>query len=204
MKTFTIFYVAFFVISLFIRIWKHSASARKPGKSGKISYKLLYRILYITHWIVLIGSILEYFLLDRKINYFLSSIAFVVYVSANLGRDWAIKSLGAYWSVHVEIRDDHQLIKQGPYKYLRHPNSLCIISESLAIPLIPNSYYSLLFSLFIYVPLLILRMYLEERELIKKFGREYLDYKQEVWALLPFRIGKKGVQTSEVSETSEV
>jgi isoprenylcysteine carboxyl methyltransferase (ICMT) family protein YpbQ len=145
---------------------------------------------------VLLGSILEYFLLDRNINYFLSAIAVVVYISANFGRDWAIKSLAAYWSVHVEIKDDHKLIKRGPYKYLRHPNSLCIISESLAIPLIPNSYYSFLFSLFIYVPLLILRMYLEEKELIKRFGQEYLEYKREVWALLPFRIGKKGVKNS--------
>jgi isoprenylcysteine carboxyl methyltransferase (ICMT) family protein YpbQ len=187
MKTFTIFYLAFFVISLFIRIWKRSAGARKPRKQGKISYKRLYHILYITYWIVLIGSILEYFLLDRKINYFLSVIAVVVYVSANLGRDWAIKSLGEYWSVHVEIRDDHKLIKKGPYKYLRHPNSLCIIAEVLALPLIPNSYYSFLFSLLFYVPLLILRMYLEEKELINKFGKQYLDYKAETWAVFPFK-----------------
>jgi len=193
MRTFTIFYVAFIIISTFTRFWRRSIN--RPKKSGKIYYKTLYRILYLIYFILLIGSILEYFLLDREINYFLSAIAFVVYVTANLGRDWAIKFLGEYWSVHVEIREEHKLIKKGPYRYLRHPNSLCIVAEVLALPLIPNSYYSFLFSLFIYVPLLVLRMYLEEKELIKKFGQEYLEYKQEVWALLPFKIGKKGVNS---------
>ena len=42
----------------------------------------------------------------------------------SFGRQWAFNSLGKYWSVDIEIRDNHELIKNGPYKYMRHPNNV--------------------------------------------------------------------------------
>ena len=34
---------------------------------------------------------------------------------------WARWHLGQYWSARVTIKDDHQLIRTGPYAYFRHP-----------------------------------------------------------------------------------
>jgi protein-S-isoprenylcysteine O-methyltransferase Ste14 len=51
-----------------------------------------------------------------------------------------------------------------------------VIIEALGIPAIFNSYYTLGFAALIYAPLIIVRAYLEERELIKIFGKDYVRY----------------------------
>src|ERR1051325_2865364 len=34
---------------------------------------------------------------------------------------WARLSLGANWSAQVEIKNNHRLIRRGPYAFVRHP-----------------------------------------------------------------------------------
>jgi protein-S-isoprenylcysteine O-methyltransferase Ste14 len=34
---------------------------------------------------------------------------------------WARRNLGEYWSDKVSLKVDHQLIRSGPYSFLRHP-----------------------------------------------------------------------------------
>jgi protein-S-isoprenylcysteine O-methyltransferase Ste14 len=34
---------------------------------------------------------------------------------------WARWHLGQYWSARVTLKEDHQLIRTGPYKFFRHP-----------------------------------------------------------------------------------
>jgi protein-S-isoprenylcysteine O-methyltransferase Ste14 len=100
-------------------------------------------------------------------------------------RNWAIRSLAEYWSIHLEIRKDHKLTRKGPYKYIRHPAYLGMILEVCGIPLIVNSYFIFLFSIVVYIPLLILRVYYEEKEHFRIFGRKYLTYKKQTGAFTP-------------------
>lgn len=46
---------------------------------------------------------------------------FAVVVVGILLRIAAILTLGKYWSYHIEIRCEHEVIRHGVYKYLRHP-----------------------------------------------------------------------------------
>ena len=39
-------------------------------------------------------------------------------------RVWAIQTLGKYFTATVQISDDHQLVKNGPYQIVRHPSYL--------------------------------------------------------------------------------
>lgn len=98
-----------------------------------------------------------------------------------------MKTLGKWMSQDIKITENHKLIKEGPYRYMRHPLTLCIIIETFGLTLIPNSYYSFLFTLLVFLPYSIFRIYAEEKALIEKFGKPYLDYKKEVYALLPLR-----------------
>ena len=34
---------------------------------------------------------------------------------------WARRHLGQYWSARITLKEDHQLIRTGPYAHLRHP-----------------------------------------------------------------------------------
>ncbi len=194
MKLFSAFYIFFIVLSFIQRITGKVAEAKGGENKGEIYLKFFYPVLFILYIVIFTGSITEYFLINREINLSLSFLSLLIYIFAIIIRKWAIKSLGNFWSVHIEIKEKHRVIKTGPYRYLRHPNSLCIILEILSLTLIPNAYYTFLFALFVYVPILTIRMHLEDKMLAKKLGEEYIQYHKEVWAIFPFPIGKKGIK----------
>jgi len=183
---FTIVFIAFLVFMLSQRIWETLFKSKK--EHGDIINKWTLKILATIHSIIITVAVAEYFIVKRQINLRISVIGFILYVIALIGRNWSINTLGKYHSPHVEIMDKHLLIRNGPYKYLRHPYYLSVIFEFIGFPLVPNSYYALCLSLFLYIPALyILRVYPEEKEMMKKFGEEYLLYKEEVGGFLPLK-----------------
>ncbi|NHJ88038.1 MAG: isoprenylcysteine carboxylmethyltransferase family protein [Asgard group archaeon] len=73
----------------------------------------------------------------------------------------------------------------GIYKYMRHPQTIGEMPMFIGIAFLINSWFLvLLMSLFviIYTPIMI---YLEEKDLIKRFGDSYRKYQREVGILLP-------------------
>lgn len=141
----------------------------------------------ITYPLLIFGTIAEYFLISRRINLWISGVGIALVGLRICLKWWAMLTLGEYWSVQIEIRKSHKLIKEGPYRYLRHPAYLSNLIEYLGVPLIANAYYTLIGVLLIYVPFNLTRFRLEERELIRKFGVEYEEYQKKVPAFLPIR-----------------
>ena len=161
--------------------------SNREKKTGELKQKWTFSLLFIAHATVILGSILEYVLFKRNINLIITLFGFTLYLGGIAGRNWCIKTLGKYWSIHLEVRKNHKLIKNGPYKYIRHPAYLSIIFEVCGIPLIVNSFLTFLFAVFAYIPLIFLRICYEEKEHIKMFGPEYLTYKREAGVLFPIR-----------------
>ncbi len=90
---------------------------------------------------------------------------------------------GKYFSVHIEIKNNHQLIESGSYKFTRHPAYAGNIWQAVGIPLILNAYFSLgtsavLIFLFLY------RLMFEEEILIRK-TKGYGDYVKRTKRLIP-------------------
>jgi protein-S-isoprenylcysteine O-methyltransferase Ste14 len=139
----------------------------------------------VTYPFLILGSVGEYFLISRTINLWVSYVGMVIVAIRIWLKWWAMLTLGEYWSVQIEIRESHRLTKDGPYRYVRHPAYLSNLMEYLGVPLIANAYYVLIGVLLIYIPLNLIRLHLEERELIRKFGKEYEDYRDKVPALFP-------------------
>ena len=183
---FTGVFIIFLVIMSFQRVWEVFFKIKK--EPGEIINKWTLKVLATIHIIIITATFAEYFLVKKHINLNMSIIGFILYVVALIGRNWSINTLGRYHSPYVEIMDKHLLIRKGPYKYLRHPYYLSVIFEFIGFPLIPNSYYALCISLFLYIPaLFILRVYPEEKAMMEEFGEEYLLYKKEVGGFLPLK-----------------
>jgi isoprenylcysteine carboxyl methyltransferase (ICMT) family protein YpbQ len=167
------------------RIWE--TFFRKMGKSGTIFKKWTFSVLSTLHVTIGIGTIVEYFVMQRTINLGVTLLGLIMFFSAFFFRTWVINILGEYHSIHIEIREDHPLMREGPYRYIRHPYYLSVIFELLGFPLIANAYYSFLCSLFVYLPFLLIRVHFEERAMTEKFGDAYLKYKSETWRFLPIK-----------------
>ena len=59
-----------------------------------------------------------------------------IFVLAQIGRYWAISSLGKYWNTRIIIFPHGNLVAKGPYKYLKHPNYIVVALELFVAPMI--------------------------------------------------------------------
>lgn len=98
---------------------------------------------------------------------------------------WARFFLGRNWSGEVTVKEDHELIRGGPYAIVRHP----IYSGFLFALLGAGIAFGELRQ-FIGLALAAvgwrLKSLVEERFMAEQFGEQYATYKQHVKALVPF------------------
>jgi protein-S-isoprenylcysteine O-methyltransferase Ste14 len=153
--------------------------------AGKIRENLTLRLFLVAGTLVLAASIAEYVLSSRGISWPLFAIGWVMALTSFWLRRKAIAALGRFWSLHVEIRDNHEFVRSGPFRWVRHPAYLSMIMELLALAFICNARFSLLLVVVAFVPVLIMRIRLEEAALIEKFGEAYREYRKTTPALFP-------------------
>jgi protein-S-isoprenylcysteine O-methyltransferase Ste14 len=97
---------------------------------------------------------------------------------------WARRHLGRNWSGEISVKVDHQLIRSGPYRLLRHPIYTGILTMYLGPTLVTGEWLAvvgLVMALFAYWR----KIRLEEATLGGAFGPEYDAYRRTTWALVP-------------------
>ena len=97
----------------------------------------------------------------------------------------AVFTLRRSYSGTLVIREDHQLITHGIYRYTRHPVYLGVIMAILGLPIFASSLYGLLIML-VLIPIFLYRIGMEERLLTEEFGDAYRDYQETTSKLVPF------------------
>lgn len=98
-----------------------------------------YKIIVAMHVAFFISLVLEKVFLERGLNSLWIFFA-ILFVLAQFLRYWAISSLGVYWNTRVLVVPNSKLVTSGPYKYLRHPNYVVVVTEMAVIPLIFSCY----------------------------------------------------------------
>jgi protein-S-isoprenylcysteine O-methyltransferase Ste14 len=98
---------------------------------------------------------------------------------------WARLWIGRNWSGRVTIKEEHELIQNGPYAIVRHPIYSGFLLAILGTAIVHDELRSLLA-----LPLATLgwtfKLRMEETFMTQQFGSAYLDYKRRVKALVPF------------------
>jgi protein-S-isoprenylcysteine O-methyltransferase Ste14 len=93
--------------------------------------------------------------------------------------------LGRNWSSMVELKKDHELIRSGPYRWVRHPIYTGLLTALLGTVLAVGNWRAVL-GLALIVVAVIRKLTLEERFMAEHFGDAYARYRAEVPALLPY------------------
>ncbi len=92
--------------------------------------------------------------------------------------------LGENWSVAVQLKQDHELVERGPYRWVRHP---LYLGWALAVFGAAHMTGSRLLFAAISTAYLVLAVPFEERSLLRAFGDAYAQYQRAVpWRILPF------------------
>ena len=97
----------------------------------------------------------------------------------------AVVTLRWSYSSTLVIREDHQLITHGIYRFTRHPVYLGVIIAIIGVPVYASSLYGLL-AMSALIPILLNRIRIEERMLTDEFGDAYRTYKESTSKLIPF------------------
>jgi protein-S-isoprenylcysteine O-methyltransferase Ste14 len=181
------FIIIFLLFTVLFAIQRIRETFLHPKRGGEIRGKYSLPALTFVYVLVCSAAVLELLLIKRRLNVIITCLGIFLYIVAFFLRSWAFRTLGEYFSPHIEITKDQPLIIDGPYRFMRHPIYLGVIIELISFVLIPNSYYALLLAVFIYLPVLLVRMHQEEIAMIERFGLTYLQYKKEVNALLPLK-----------------
>lgn len=161
-------------------------------RSGKSDLQNVDRRTELYLWLVItvaitIGVYVSFIIYKPivAINNF-SYVGLAVMIAGIVLRVAAIKQLGKYFTVDVTIRKEHELLKTGLYKYLRHPSYTGALVSFLGLGITLNNWFSLLI---IFIPIcivFIVRINTEEKALIDQFGDRYKNYINNTKRLIPF------------------
>lgn len=97
---------------------------------------------------------------------------------------WARRTLGENWSARVTLKEEHQLIRSGPYRFIRHPIYTGMFLATAGTALVVGEWRGVLA-----VALMLIahsgKALREEAMLTKEFGDEYATYRQSTGFLFP-------------------
>lgn len=159
----------FFLLFLAIQRVAELIHARKNEyllkQKGAVEYDSRgYLVIVAMHFLFFISLIIENIYADRGFNR-LSLLFFIVFIAAQILRYWAISSLGKFWNTKILVLHEESLVTKGPYRYIKHPNYIAVITEMAAIPLIFSCYITaFIFSVLNFL-LLLRRIRIEEEAL---------------------------------------
>jgi protein-S-isoprenylcysteine O-methyltransferase Ste14 len=97
---------------------------------------------------------------------------------------WARRHLGPNWSGNVTVKEDHALIRTGPYSYVRHPIYSGILLALLGTAVVIGEWRGL-FALALAVTALAYKSKVEEGRMREIFP-EYDQYCHQTAALIPW------------------
>jgi protein-S-isoprenylcysteine O-methyltransferase Ste14 len=103
---------------------------------------------------------------------------------------WARYCLGEYWSARVTLKEGHQLIRTGPYEFVRHPIYTGMLVACVGTAVVVGEWRGIL-AIALLMAAHSRKAIREERLLTSEFGDEYTAYRKNTGFLLP-RIGRAG------------
>jgi protein-S-isoprenylcysteine O-methyltransferase Ste14 len=98
---------------------------------------------------------------------------------------WARVHLGRNWSGMITLKEGHELIRGGPYRFVRHPIYSGFLLAALGSALVAGTGDAFAgFGVILAAELIKVRR--EETVLLREFGPQYEVFQKEVAALVPF------------------
>jgi protein-S-isoprenylcysteine O-methyltransferase Ste14 len=99
---------------------------------------------------------------------------------------WARFHLGPQWRGVIAILDNHQLIRSGPYRLVRHPIYTSMLGMFVGTAMVSGELYAWLGVVLAAVAYW-RKIRIEEQYLHEALREEYAEYSRNTSALIPFR-----------------
>jgi protein-S-isoprenylcysteine O-methyltransferase Ste14 len=106
-------------------------------------------------------------------------------VCGSLGRQWAISTLGRFFTLNVQVSDDQRVVTSGPYRWVRHPSYTADLVAFTGVGLALGNWLSLLAASVLPLLGLLVRIRVEEAALLTGLGEPYRAFADGKKRLLP-------------------
>lgn len=171
-----------------ILYWKISAVGVKPAARQETRRQRL------SHFVPIWAAVLLFWFPNRfphlgrqvfppsEATYLLGTLVLIAGLVFSV---WARVVLGRNWSAEVTVKQDHELIETGPYRWVRHPIYTGMLAGLLGSAIAQDRWTS-----FIAVALVFagfwFKLRREEAWMRETFGERYAAYSERTARLIPF------------------
>ncbi len=178
-----------FIVAGCIFMWltQPPVSARETAEkkeSDRLTVVLILAMSLISVWVPVVHW--GYFSDSHHGYDAITIIGFAMIVVGISFRAWSVSTLGKYFTATVQISEDHRLVTTGPYALARHPSYtgafLAITAGGPILHSLPGFLISCAAMGYAYF----VRIRLEEKELMARFGDEYSIYKTHTKMIIPY------------------
>ena len=107
---------------------------------------------------------------------------------------WARHCIGVYWSARVTLKERHQLIRSGPYAYVRHPIYTGMLTGAIGTALVVGEWRGIL-AVVLLLAAHSRKAIREESMLTREFGEQYQLYRRTTGFLFPRLWARAGMDT---------
>jgi len=169
--------------------WTLTMVRTKPtARRQSAPSRLLHLILFVPAFWLLFERKSSLGVLDARFIPAHSGIAwagFAVTVVGLVFALWARMTIGTNWSATVTLKHDHELIRSGPYRLVRHPIYTGLLFAAVGTAVTFGVLRGLLGALLMFVAFF-QKSRVEEQFMVEQFDGEYLAYRGSVKAIIPF------------------
>ena len=107
-------------------------------------------------------------------------------IGGTIFRQWAIRTLGRFFTRSVRVSSDQTVVQDGPYRWLRHPSYTGAALAAAGIGLALGNAVSLACLLVAVLAGFGYRIHVEEKALLEALGEPYRAYRARTKRLIPF------------------
>jgi methyltransferase len=147
--------------------WMKEQGAREFGLKH-------YQFIVLMHSLFFGVLLFEKITFSRELSAFWPLLA-VLFFCTQLIRIWAITSLGRYWNTKIIVLPNVEVVRRGPYRFIKHPNYLVVSIELLIVPLMFGAYITAGLFTILNILMLSIRIPAEEKAL-----RELTEYESSL------------------------
>lgn len=174
---------------VFVATWLLAAlSTKRAVYRESRSQRLRYWVLLLVAYLLLVhGRQLPYPLNLRVLSHAATvgwCGAFLCIAGLGLAL-WARVILGRNWSGVVTLKEGHELVERGPYRFVRHPIYTGILTIFFATALVLGHIAGFLGTLLMFASFWI-KLGHEERLMLQQFPDRYAAYQKRAKRIIPF------------------
>jgi protein-S-isoprenylcysteine O-methyltransferase Ste14 len=181
-------WIIFILYWIFSWLYEKATKKEKPVQKTTSGFAFwAVRIALIAIVIFIISNDGFSFLSNMIIPYYLVlSVAGTVLLACAISfAIWARINLSSNWSATIVIKKGQTLSKTGPYSIVRHPIYTGLFFGVIGTFLAFGSVITLIFAIGIIV-FVLNRVRVEEKLMVEKFGKQYIEYQKETKKIIPF------------------